>query len=159
MSYVIKIKAISKRDTPCRKTFTNFLHRPPGMPWAVFCRITSCLIHSEWLSARQTRRTVRTDKTRDTDISSGGQTYPGFLLWTTTQWSAAGEAHSGQDALRLIGTQHWDLLVLDIGLPDLNGIEVLKRIKQACPDLPVLIFSMHAEDDCAVAAQEAGAAG
>lgn len=71
----------------------------------------------------------------------------------------AGEAQTGRQALELVESQHWDLLLLDIGLPDVNGLEVLKRVKHAKPELPVLIFSMFAEDDYALAALEAGAIG
>jgi two-component system, NarL family, invasion response regulator UvrY len=71
----------------------------------------------------------------------------------------AGEAGSGQETLALIQAEDWDLLLLDIGLPDLNGIEVLKRVKREKPALPVLIFSMYAEDDYAMVALEAGATG
>lgn len=71
----------------------------------------------------------------------------------------AGEAGTGMETLALIRSEDWDLLLLDIGLPDLNGIEVLKRVKHEKPALPVLIFSMFAEDDYAMAALEAGAIG
>jgi len=71
----------------------------------------------------------------------------------------AGEASSGLAALALIQAEDWDLLMLDIGLPDLNGIEVLKRVKCMKPALPVLIFSMFSEDDYAMVALEAGAIG
>lgn len=71
----------------------------------------------------------------------------------------AGEAGTGSEALALLDAENWDLLLLDIGLPDVNGLELLKRIKRLKPDLPVLIFSMHAEDDYAMASLEAGAAG
>jgi two-component system invasion response regulator UvrY len=71
----------------------------------------------------------------------------------------SGEAASGHEALALIDAEHWDLLLLDIGLPDVNGIEILKRVRQEKPALPVLIFSMYAEDDYAMVAIEAGAAG
>jgi two-component system, NarL family, invasion response regulator UvrY len=71
----------------------------------------------------------------------------------------AGEAGSGQETLALIEAEDWDLLLLDIELPDLNGIEVLKRVKRLKPTLPVLIFSMYAEDDYAMLALEAGATG
>jgi two-component system invasion response regulator UvrY len=71
----------------------------------------------------------------------------------------AGEACSGSEALALVQTEHWDLLLLDIGLPDIDGLEVLKHIKRDQPALPVLIFSMFAEDSYAMAALEAGAAG
>jgi len=71
----------------------------------------------------------------------------------------AGEARNGIDALAMVKARHWDLLLLDIGLPDMNGIEVLRRVKREQPELPVLIFSMYAEDDYAMAALEAGALG
>lgn len=71
----------------------------------------------------------------------------------------AGEASDGAETLALVEAEDWDLLLLDIGLPDINGLEVLKRIKQKRPALPVLMFSMYAEDDYAMAALEAGAAG
>jgi len=71
----------------------------------------------------------------------------------------AGEARSGLEALEKIEALAWDLVLLDVGLPDMNGIEVLKHIKRDRPGLPVLVFSMYAEDDYAMAALEAGAIG
>lgn len=71
----------------------------------------------------------------------------------------AGEASSGAETLALVKAEDWDLLLLDIGLPDINGLEVLRRIKRTRPGLPVLIFSMYAEDEHAMTALEAGAAG
>ncbi|MDP2880568.1 MAG: response regulator transcription factor [Azonexus sp.] len=71
----------------------------------------------------------------------------------------AGQARTGAEALALVRAGSWDLLLLDIGLPDINGIEVLKIIKREQPELPVLVFSMYAEDDYAMAALEAGALG
>jgi two-component system invasion response regulator UvrY len=70
-----------------------------------------------------------------------------------------GEAANGAEALAQIAAESWDLLLLDIGLPDINGIDLLRRIKREKPTLPVLIFSMFAEDDYAMTALEAGAAG
>jgi DNA-binding NarL/FixJ family response regulator len=72
---------------------------------------------------------------------------------------AVGEAGTGMEAISLAVGQDWDVVLLDVGLPDLNGLEVLKRIKRESPDLPVLIFSMFAEDDYAMPALQAGAAG
>ena len=54
---------------------------------------------------------------------------------------------------------HWDVVVLDIALGERNGLEVLKELQQLHPKLPVLILSMHAEDQYARRAFKAGAAG
>lgn len=81
------------------------------------------------------------------------------FLADATDCRIAGEACSGRQALQMVQAEPWDLLLLDIGLPDINGLEVLKSIKKARPALPVLIFSMYAEDDYAMVALEAGAAG
>lgn len=74
-------------------------------------------------------------------------------------FEVAGEARTGHEALEMVRTGQWDLLLLDIGLPDISGLEVLRRIKSESPALPVLIFSMYPEDECAIAALEAGAIG
>jgi len=71
----------------------------------------------------------------------------------------AGEASTGEQTIELVRAQPWDMLLLDIGLPDLNGMEVLKVVRQIRPDMPVVMFSMLAEDDYALLALEAGAAG
>jgi DNA-binding NarL/FixJ family response regulator len=71
----------------------------------------------------------------------------------------AGEAANGAEALAQIAATSWDLVLLDIGLPDAHGIDLLRQIKREKPALPVLIFSMFAEDDYAMTALEAGAAG
>jgi two-component system, NarL family, invasion response regulator UvrY len=81
------------------------------------------------------------------------------FLSSDNSFALAELARTGQEALDMVKTQHWDMLLLDIGLPDLDGMEVLKRIKRDRPELPVLIFSGHAEDEYAMAALEAGAAG
>jgi two-component system invasion response regulator UvrY len=70
-----------------------------------------------------------------------------------------GEAADGQQALNLVRQSHWDAVVLDIGLPGRGGIDVLKDIKHERPRLPVLILSMHPEDQYAIRALRAGAGG
>ena len=81
------------------------------------------------------------------------------FLADETDMSIAGEASSGQETLARVEAEPWDLLLLDIALPDINGLDVLKRVKQLKPDLPVLIFSMFSEEDYAETALEAGASG
>jgi len=71
----------------------------------------------------------------------------------------AGEAETGLDATRLLGKARPHVMLLDISLPDRNGIEVLKQIKKDKPELAVLMLSMHREDQYAIRALKAGAAG
>lgn len=66
-----------------------------------------------------------------------------------------GEVGDGWDVLN--GPQDWDVLVLDISLPRLSGIEVLRRLKQTRPASRVLILSMYAEDQFAQRLVEEGA--
>jgi len=68
-------------------------------------------------------------------------------------------AASGQEAIALVQTGEWSLVLLDIALPDLSGLGVLKQIKRLRPNLPVLIFSMFSEDEFAMPSLEAGASG
>jgi two-component system invasion response regulator UvrY len=70
-----------------------------------------------------------------------------------------GVARSGADALKLVREKDWDIAVLDISLGGRSGLDVLKEMKQIKPKLPVLILSMHAEEQYAMRAFKAGAAG
>ena len=69
------------------------------------------------------------------------------------------EAGSALEGLAMLHVHPTDVVVLDIGLPDQNGLELLKRIRQEWPRLPVLILSMYHEDQYGVRAMRAGAAG
>lgn len=69
------------------------------------------------------------------------------------------EAGSGAEALNLIRQNGLDMVLLDISMPGKGGLEVLKQIKMEQPDLPVLILSMHSEDQYALRALKLGAAG
>jgi len=71
----------------------------------------------------------------------------------------AGEAENGLDAVKLFRKSRCNVLLLDISLPDRNGIEVLKQIKADKPELAVLMLSMHREDQYAIRSLKAGAAG
>ena len=70
-----------------------------------------------------------------------------------------GEASTASEALRLIAEQNWDLVVLDLTLGGRSGLEVLKELKELRPRLPVLILTMHSEEQYARRAFKAGAAG
>lgn len=69
------------------------------------------------------------------------------------------EAESGGAAMQQLREGEWSVVVLDISLPDRNGIEVLKQIRKECPKLPVLMLSMHEEGLYAIRALKAGASG
>lgn len=70
-----------------------------------------------------------------------------------------GEAGTAQDALERVWKEHWDVVVLDITMPGRSGLEVLKEIKKSKPKLPVLMLSMHPEDQFAVRLLKVGASG
>jgi len=70
-----------------------------------------------------------------------------------------GEARTAQEALALTAKEKWDAAVLDVTLPDRSGLEVLKEMKRLRPTMPVLILSMHPEDQFAVRMLKAGASG
>jgi two-component system invasion response regulator UvrY len=69
------------------------------------------------------------------------------------------EADSGAQALASLDGDPFDVMLLDISLPDMNGVEVLKRAKRREPRTPVMMFSMYREDQYAVRSLKAGAAG
>ena len=70
-----------------------------------------------------------------------------------------GEARSYQHALNELPRQRWDIAILDIDLPGRSGLQLLTQVKLLYPKLPVLMFSMHSEDQFAVRSLKAGASG
>jgi DNA-binding NarL/FixJ family response regulator len=81
------------------------------------------------------------------------------ILADTDDLRVAGEAANGVALLELVRARDWNLLVLDISMPGRNGLELIKLIKNERPRLPILIFSMHPEEQYAVRAIRAGACG
>ena len=69
------------------------------------------------------------------------------------------EARNGQEAVSKVWKSEYDLVVLDIKMPGKNGLDALKEIKQHRPKLPVVILSMHPEEQFAIRAIRAGASG
>ena len=70
-----------------------------------------------------------------------------------------GEAGTAQEAIALAFVQHWDVVLLDLGLPDRHGLDVLRELHAARPNLPILILTMFPEDQLALRVLEIGASG
>ena len=72
---------------------------------------------------------------------------------------AFGEASTAREAAELVRAENWDVVILDISLGGRSGLELIKELKQIRPKLPVLILSMHSEEQYARRAFRSGAAG
>ena len=81
------------------------------------------------------------------------------ILADQDDMAVAGEAESGSEALRQLTEKDFDLILLDISMPGRSGLEVLKEIRKSFPRLPVLILSMHSEEQYAVRMLRDGASG
>jgi two-component system invasion response regulator UvrY len=81
------------------------------------------------------------------------------ILAETSDIIVAGEAGTAEEVRRLVSEQRWDVVVLDISLPGASGIDLLGEIRRERPDLRVLILTVFSEDQYAVRAIRAGAAG
>ena len=81
------------------------------------------------------------------------------IISDTYDQAKFGEACNVHEMRELMEAENWDMVILDLALPDGNGLEVLKQLKHDHPILPVLILSMFPEDQYALRAIKAGAAG
>ena len=81
------------------------------------------------------------------------------MLAADPDLQVTGEADCAADGLQLLRCARFDVLLLDIGLPDKCGLEVLKQVRDICPGTAVLVVSAYAEDLYAVRALKLGAAG
>ncbi len=81
------------------------------------------------------------------------------ILSDTPDLTVAGEAENGVQAVQMVRAGDWDVVLMDVSMPDRNGIDALKLIKKEHPRLPVLILSMYPEEQYAIRALKAGAAG
>jgi two-component system, NarL family, invasion response regulator UvrY len=70
-----------------------------------------------------------------------------------------GEAGNGNEALNLLKKETFDILLLDISLPDMNGLEVLQSVKSKWPSINVLMLSMMPQEQYAILALKLGASG
>ncbi|GEC97209.1 MAG: hypothetical protein RLZZ220_1764 [Pseudomonadota bacterium] len=81
------------------------------------------------------------------------------ILSDTPDLTVSGEAENGVQAVQMVRAGEWDVVLMDVSMPDRNGIDALKLIKKEYPRLPVLILSMYPEEQYAIRALKAGAAG
>jgi len=81
------------------------------------------------------------------------------ILGDTPEMAVAGEATNGQEVLDKVRAEAWDVVVLDISMPDRSGLDILKELQSERPKLPVLVLSMYSEDQFAVRVLKAGASG
>ncbi len=81
------------------------------------------------------------------------------LLEQAGDITVAGEARDGSEALRQLAMRPWDLIVLDMSMPGRDGVGLIRQIKADFPKVPILVLTMHGEQQYAVQAIKAGAAG
>jgi two-component system response regulator NreC len=81
------------------------------------------------------------------------------LLRAEPDLQLAGEATGGYEAIELVGKTHPDILILDLSMPDLDGIAVTRQLKPQYPDLRILILTVHEDEAMLREAIRAGASG
>ena len=69
------------------------------------------------------------------------------LLESRSNWSICAEASNGREAVEKTNQYHPDLIVLDITMPVMNGLDAAKLISDSHPDVPIILFSLHLSDD------------
>jgi two-component system, NarL family, invasion response regulator UvrY len=81
------------------------------------------------------------------------------ILMRELEEVTCGEAEDAQQVLRKVQNETWDLVILDISMPGRSGLDLLKDLQRTNPKLPVLVLSMHAEDQYGKQVLRAGASG
>ena len=81
------------------------------------------------------------------------------ILLRELDGATCGEAGTADQVLSEVESQEWDLLILDVTMPGRSGLDVLRDLRGLRPQLPVLILSMHPEDQLGKRALKAGASG
>jgi DNA-binding NarL/FixJ family response regulator len=82
-----------------------------------------------------------------------------MLIYTTDDIEIVGEAENAEDAVRFLQKKIFDVLLLDIELPGMNGFDLLKKLHISHPDLPILMLSMYPEETYGPRALKFGASG
>ncbi len=81
-----------------------------------------------------------------------------ILAEESDEWQF-GEARNASEVLKNVHRKHWDILIIDITMPGRSGLDVLRQLKSMRPKLPVLVLSMHPEEQIAIRALKLGAYG
>jgi DNA-binding NarL/FixJ family response regulator len=81
------------------------------------------------------------------------------IITETSDMVVADEASNGWEALSKVRASYYDVVLLDISMPGLYGLDIIRQLKNERPGLPVLILSIHPEEQYAVRAFRAGASG
>jgi DNA-binding NarL/FixJ family response regulator len=81
------------------------------------------------------------------------------IVSDTSDIVVSDEANNGREVLDKISENRYDVVVLDIAMPDFSGMDILKEIKTEKPELPILMLSIYPEEQYAVRALKAGASG
>lgn len=81
------------------------------------------------------------------------------ILSETSDIVAAGEASNGQEVLKKVWENNYDMVLLDISMPGRSGLDILKQLKKEKPRLHILVLSMHPEEQYAIRVLKGGASG
>src|SRR5215467_8516582 len=82
-----------------------------------------------------------------------------LLARSRSDWEICGEGTTGVQAIQMVQSLHPDLLVLDVSMPEMSGLEASARMRRMGLNLPVLIFTMHESERMAAEIRQAGAQG
>ncbi|MBV9340232.1 MAG: response regulator transcription factor [Acidobacteria bacterium] len=69
------------------------------------------------------------------------------LLQPVPQWSVLAEASTGREAVECALASSPDLIIMDVSMPEMNGLEAAEKIASERPDIPVIMFSLHLSDE------------
>jgi len=81
------------------------------------------------------------------------------LLEKETAFQIVGEAGDGAEAVKLTGELTPDVVIMDISMPNLDGLQATRQIKQKYPNMAILVLTVHTDDECILEILKAGAAG
>jgi len=81
------------------------------------------------------------------------------ILHPFPEWEFCGEADNGNDAIRMADTLKPDVIIMDVSMPGLNGIDATRAIRKAQPDIKIVLLTLHDSADLVRSAFRAGARG